>query len=269
MPLLPTPRTPSTYQALSNFVFVKTFSNHQPIYVDQAHWRRGLHLCYSHHWSPRQLRIAKLVQSGDTHSQRSVGRQCRWQPASLAHRYHPSCLLHSSHLKTGFTFQPTFSCEKRLKRILVLVSCGRPLQVDKMCGYSAEQLSNLCDTCKSVDFEVLDSSYYRHTPGYRNVISSSEQCDLCRLICDGLRRGFISNSKAIVDPGGAGSNWYRHSCECYSQEPFQSRSARLGRVIQTVPWADLHSLGARHGKVFVGNLFHSRYFKSFMEWRLP
>jgi hypothetical protein len=53
----------------------------------------------------------------------------------------------------------------------------------------------LCDTCQNITLQDLGSDEYRHSQGYQILLSSSEKCDFCSIMRDGIRKGFITNTK--------------------------------------------------------------------------
>jgi hypothetical protein len=57
--------------------------------------------------------------------------------------------------------------------------------------------AKLCDACENIKLQVLRLEEYRHSYGYQKLVSSAKQCDFCRLMRDGLRNRFISNSKGL------------------------------------------------------------------------
>jgi hypothetical protein len=70
--------------------------------------------------------------------------------------------------------------------------------------FRASSLSKrqICDACNNIPLDVFISgdSIYRHLPGYQALLSSSEKCDLCRLMVQGLRAQFVANNDGMLGP---------------------------------------------------------------------
>lgn len=60
-----------------------------------------------------------------------------------------------------------------------------------------DRKQNLCHKCQQITLSSLASERYLHSQGYKVLVSSAEQCDLCRIIRDGLRRGFVSRGRFV------------------------------------------------------------------------
>ena len=61
--------------------------------------------------------------------------------------------------------------------------------------------NHLCGICEGITVQTFLSKQFCHVHGYEILISSAEKCEFCNLMRDGIRKGFIANSRELFYPG--------------------------------------------------------------------